>query len=225
MFEKALGDQGHPVEVIHAHLGQAVPECLDGHLGLVVLGGTMNARDDERCPWLPAVRALIARVVRAGSPFLGICLGHQLAAVALGGRVGANPAGPTIGVLPIRRTDEGGKDPLLGELDDTARAVHWNGDVVIALPADAIALACQVDGTVQAARYGARAWGLQFHPEVTPEVFDGWREPAASGLDPRAQAHADDVGAQVQAAQQELADTWAAFARRFAELSAPDRHR
>lgn len=89
-----LTEAGVVLDVRQAWRGDVIPPRLTDHGGLLVLGGEMNAYADAAHPWLPATRALIARTVADGMPFLGICLGHQLATVALGGAVEAHPAGP-----------------------------------------------------------------------------------------------------------------------------------
>jgi GMP synthase (glutamine-hydrolysing) len=152
--------------------GQPAPR-LDAADALVVLGGAMGANDDEQHDWLPLTKDLVVRAVAADLPFLGICLGHQIAAVALGGRVAPNPAGRTYGTRPLGLTPAGRHDRLLASLHG-AGVTHYNSDVVTRLPEGAVELATTADGFVQAARFGPRAWGVQFHPEVTPEDFASW---------------------------------------------------
>lgn len=165
---------GLVLDVTRPYAGEALPVDLGGHGGIVVLGGEMGAHDDDRHPWLTETKGLVRAAADRGVPLLGICLGHQLAAVALGGDVAPSPAGTRRGVVPVRRTDAGRADPLLRHLGEGAATVHWNGDVVTALPAGAVLLATDPDGAPQAIRFGPRAWGVQCHPEVTADVVDGW---------------------------------------------------
>ena len=183
---------------------------------MVVLGGEMGAYDDEAHPWLTATKSLIASTVRAGRPFLGICLGHQLAAVALGGTAETNPHGKASGLTPLGLTEAGSDDVLLGGVEDGAPAVMWNDDVVSWLPDGAVTLARSPDGTVQAARFGPRAWGVQFHPEASPDVFDGWTiaKPSAPDRSPAATTAAG----RIRAAEPELRRHWEPLARRFAAI-------
>ena len=174
--------------------GFPLPLELVDHEALVVLGGSMGANDDDRHPWLPAVKELVRVAARQDKPVLGICLGHQLAAVALGGTVEVNPAGRQFGVLPIGWTEDAATDPLFGTTPGTV--IHWNNDVVTALPPGSVALAHAPDGTVQAARFAQTVWGVQAHPEVDEPVVARW------AVDER-----DDIGA-------ELVD------RRLAEMGA-----
>ena len=163
---------GIEVEGVRGDLGEAVPARLE-HDGLVVLGGAMNADEDETYAWLAPTKALVRATVADGIPTLGVCLGHQLMAVALGGSVILNPQGRTGGLVPLLLNDAGDTDPLLGGLSGRD-VVHYNGDVVSRLPEGAAQLATAPDGSVQAARFGPRAWGVQFHPETTPEIFASW---------------------------------------------------
>ncbi|MBT9253997.1 type 1 glutamine amidotransferase [Phycicoccus sp. MAQZ13P-2] len=201
---------GVGLDVVRGDLGEPVPARLadGGHNGLVVLGGAMGANDDAEHPWLAPTKALLRDTARAGEPVLGVCLGHQLAAVALGGRAGRNPSGRTIGVAPVALTREGAADPLLGG-SAGAPAVHYNDDVVLDLPPGATVLATLPDGRPQALRLGLRAWSVQFHPETSPEVFADWvrAEPdSTSG----AAALAD-----VTAAREALRTAWQPLAGRF----------
>ncbi len=205
----------------HRHTDEArVPECIGDADALVVLGGEAGANDDADYPWLPATRALIARTVADGRPFLGVCLGHQLASVALGGAAGRNPSGHSTGLTPVALTDAGRVDPLLGGFDG-ARTVQWNNDIALALPPGAVVLATAPDGSPQAVRFASRAYGVQFHPEVSPEVFDGWTVEKPSAAE--ALGHGIDLAAAsaaVHAAEAELRRTWKPLADKFVELVA-----
>lgn len=219
-FGDWLAAAGVGLDVLEAHEGQRLPEDLDAHDGLLVLGGEMGADDDERCPWLPPTKALIRLAVRAGRPLLGICLGHQLATVALGGSIGRNPSGTTRGVVPVGLTEAGHDDPLLTGFDGCL-SVHWNGDVATALPLGAARLASAPDGTVQAVRFGPLAWGVQFHPEASAAVVAGWAVPRSPDrpVPAHVQAAVDDVAA----AEVELRATWRPLAERFAAIVARPR--
>lgn len=207
-------DLGLALDVVRGDLGEPVTARLGDHDGLVVLGGAMGACDDATAPWLGATRSLVADAVHRAVPTLGVCLGHQLAAVALGGRVDRNPSGRTVGLVPVRLTDAGATDPLLAGLDGLV-AVHYNDDVVLESPAGATLLATLPDGRPQALRFGPAAWGVQFHPETSPEVFGAWlRWDSPDGLTP-GQA---DLLAEVTAARSALRAAWRPLAERFAAL-------
>ncbi len=205
---------GIGLDVVRGDLAEPLPGRLEetGADGLVVLGGAMGANDDADHPWLAPTRALVRDTVRRGLPVLGVCLGHQLAAVGLGGTAGRNPSGRTIGVVPVRLTREGAADPLLGG-SDGAPAVHFNDDVVLTTPPGATVLARLPDGRPQALRLGLRAWSVQFHPETSPEVFEDWvRSELPEGLDDEARGLLDAV----EAARDALRAAWRPVADRFA---------
>ena len=206
---------GLELDVVRGDLGVPVEDrWTEQHDGLVVLGGAMGANDDAVAPWLAATRSLIADAVAQRVPTLGVCLGHQLAAVALGGTVGRNPTGRTIGPVPVRLTGAAASDPLLGGFDGLP-AIHYNDDVVLELPPDATVLATLPDGRPQALRLGPTAWGVQFHPETSPEVFGSWlRWDSPDGLT----AEQEVLLARVQAAREALRTAWQPLAARFAAL-------
>jgi GMP synthase (glutamine-hydrolysing) len=207
-----LARAGLESDVLQAHRGRAVPTELVDHSALVVLGGHMGAGDDADHPWLLPTKALIATTVASGRPFLGVCLGHQLATVALGGRVTPNPHGPSRSLLPLGVTSEGVRDALLSAVPAGAPVLHWNNDVTVELPATSVELATSPDGTVQAARFGPHAWGVQFHPEVDVEIVRRW----ARGEDPEAERTALDA---LVDRRGELHQVWEALVSRFGQVA------
>ncbi|MCK0111042.1 type 1 glutamine amidotransferase [Ornithinimicrobium sp. F0845] len=218
-FADWLAAAGLDLDVLEAHRGRAIPAALTDHAGLLVLGGEMGANDDATTRWLAPTRALIATVAAGGDPFLGICLGHQLATVALGGTVARNPHGHGTGLTPYGPTSEAADDPLFAALTPGVPAVQWNNDIAIELPPQATVLARSPDGTVQAARFGTRAWGVQFHPEASPAIFRSWttdkpsaREARADGIDVFAAADA------VEAHAAGLRRAWEPLARRWGRI-------
>lgn len=171
--------------------GEGLPEELTGCRGLIVLGGGRGAHDDEAWPWLSHTRHLIREAVQGSLPMLGICLGHQLAAVALGGDIKTMDA-KIRGVRPFGLTAQGKEDDLFARLRPDVATVQWNGDTVDPLPAGGVALARDEAGNVQAARFAPRAWGVQSHPEVTTATLDLWvRSTDAPYVEVAAQAAAD----------------------------------
>jgi GMP synthase (glutamine-hydrolysing) len=207
---------GLDYDVVLGHRGDTVPQTLGPYAALVVLGGEMGANDDASCPWLTPTKSLIRHTVAGGRAFLGICLGHQLAGAALGGEVIANPNGQAKGLTVVSPTDAGQADPLTEVVRPGSVAVQWNDDVVWRLPAGAVELATSPDGTVQAARFGDRAWGVQFHPEAGPDVFDEWTGSAKGDAEQQEQQH--KAAELIRAADEQLQEDWRPLAERFAAL-------
>ena len=202
------------------YAGDAVPATV-AEDGLIVLGGHMGANDDAAYPWLPRVRALLANSVGDATPTLGVCLGAQLLAVACGGRVEVGAAGLEAGVLDVRLRPAAADDPLLSGLPDPLGVPSMHGDAVVELPPDAVWLAASPTYPHQAFRVGGAAWGVQFHPEVSPATYRTWAaghaaEWAAAGVDGAA------VVAQLTRREDEVTAVGRALADRFAGLLGAD---
>lgn len=183
-----------------------------------MLGGSMDAYADDRHPWLTEVKQLVRRAAAERVPVLGICLGHQLAAVALGGVVQRNPRGQQIGVLGAGWTPAVATDPLLSAVAEARIALQWNRDIVSVCPARTEVLARTPAGEVQAARFADTVWGVQSHPEAGVGIVSVWAEEdrdsaAERGLD------IDEFVAGVAAAADELSSCWRPLADRFAALT------
>lgn len=212
-----LEEAGCTLVVCRPYAGDALP-AVTAYDALLVLGGDMGAYDDDRAPWLPALKALVVDAVAASVPALGICLGHQVMAVALGGEVIRNPRGQTVGVQSVGWSADAADDPLFGARTGGERAIHWNNDVVVAVPDGGAVLARTPGAEVQVARLAPSAWGVQAHPEVDADVVAGWAaddrdDLVALGLD------ADVVLATVRDAADELAAQWRPLVHRFAALA------
>ncbi len=139
--------------------------------GLVVLGGPMNVDEVDRYPFLARDVDWIQAALELQTPMLGICLGAQLLAKALGSRVYPNRE-KEIGWHPIELTPQAADDPLFAASGERM-VFHWHGDT-FDLPAGAVHLASSTRCVHQAFRFGARAWGLQFHIEMTAGMVDDW---------------------------------------------------
>ena len=162
--------RGHAIAGSRLAAGDAVPELGSVDL-LVVLGGGMNANDTARHPWLDVERRLIAQSVDAGRRVLGICLGAQLLAGVLGGRVRRNPQ-PEIGWFPVRKTAQGEGVGLFAGFPAAAQVFHWHADT-FDLPPGAVRVAESDACANQAFVLGPRIAGVQFHPEMTPAIAAG----------------------------------------------------
>ncbi|RNM14005.1 type 1 glutamine amidotransferase [Nocardioides pocheonensis] len=207
-----LDAAGCALDVRHPYAGEPLPSGLDEHDALLVLGGSMGAYDDTAHPWLTAAKELVRIAADRGVPTLGVCLGHQLAAVALGGAVEVNPHGRQLGVLPMGWTDAASDDPVLAARP--GRVIHWNNDVVADLPTGATTLALAPDGTVQAARLAPAVWGVQPHPEVDDAVVARWAADEREEIGP---AVLDAALADMRSAVPELARAWQPVATAFAQ--------
>lgn len=150
--------------VVHRSDLAGNPPALDGHCGLVIMGGPMSARSDDGFPTRKAELDLAARAVEDGVPVLGVCLGAQLLAAAAGGSVLAGEE-PEIGWGTVSLTDAAGSDALFAGCPDTLSVLHWHGET-FELPVGAVRLAASEQYQNQAFRVGDVAWGLQFHVEV-----------------------------------------------------------
>jgi GMP synthase (glutamine-hydrolysing) len=212
-----LVDAGLSLDVRRPYYGENLPEDLARHGGLMILGGAMGADDDADHPWLTATKQLVRTAAEVGTPTLGICLGHQLAAVALGGRVAKNPRGQQIGVLDVGWEEPAADDQLFAPLAGPARAVQWNNDIVVAMPEQSVVLAQTPAGEVQAARFAPQVWGVQWHPEAGADIITEWakddREDAIErGVD------IDGYIAAVADAHEEMRRTWRGLAAGFAAI-------
>lgn len=214
-----LVEAGCVLDVRRPYAGETLPADLEGYDGLLVLGGAMGANDDDQHGWLAPTKDLVRTAAAAELPTWGICLGHQLAAAALGGVSAPNPRGQQIGLLEVGWTAAAADDPLLGMArTPPRRGVHWNDDVVDPLPDGATVLARTPDGEVQAARLAPSVWGVQLHPEVDHEIVASWMTDAdrtaltGRGLD------ADAILTGIDEARDELDDAWQPVAASFARL-------
>jgi GMP synthase (glutamine-hydrolysing) len=186
------GALGTDVHTVRPYRGEPLPD-LARFGGLVVLGGSMGAGDDEIAPWLPATRYLIRDAVRTELPTLGICLGAQLLAAATGGTVERGREGLELGVVPVTPLPAVSDDPFFGGVlqalaadrsgaaAGTGRATAWlvrqyHYDAVVRLPADAELMVTGQRYPYQGFRVGPAAWGVQYHPEVSTGLFTRWVE-------------------------------------------------
>ena len=158
------------VQTVKPLAGQALP-AHDEVAGAVFMGGPMNVDEVERFPALAAEREWLAEAVERGMPVLGVCLGAQLLARALGAEVRPGD-GPEIGFAPVEVTAP--DDPLLGGLAPRTEVLHWHGDA-FDLPDGAAQLASSERTPCQAFRAG-NAWGVLFHPEADYALVEAWLE-------------------------------------------------
>ena len=145
---------------------------VDDLCGLIILGGPMNVYETNKYPFLQMEDRLIKQVIEKDAPVLGICLGAQLIAKALGSRVIKNKE-KEIGWYPLKMTEEASKDRLFKHFNSEETVFQWHGDT-FEIPEGAVHLAKSTLCTNQAFRYRDNVYGLQFHIEVTPQMILEW---------------------------------------------------
>jgi GMP synthase-like glutamine amidotransferase len=168
-----LKEDGVEWDAVQLDEGDRIPD-LHSYDALWVMGGPMDVWDVAEHPWLVAEKAAIRHWVRGlQRPFLGLCLGHQLLADALGGTCGpARP--PEIGIMDVSVTDAAADDPVFSGLPKTQKCLQWHSVEVAQPPEDAIVLASSAACRIQAMRVGACAWSAQYHVELEPDTISNW---------------------------------------------------
>jgi len=167
---EALIRRGARLTTVRLDKGESVPDTALYNM-LLVMGGAMNVYQADKYPWLIEETQAIREAVEAGKAVLGVCLGGQLLAKALGAQVHLGVA-TEIGLTPITLTETGQVDPLFEGLSQV-EAVEWHDDT-FDIPAGAVVLARSEGCAHQAFRFGQRVYGLQFHPEVSPMMLAEW---------------------------------------------------
>jgi GMP synthase-like glutamine amidotransferase len=160
-----IGQRGDSLRITYLFEEGVLPSVEDFDV-LIVMGGPMSVHDEAEFPWLRAEKALIAAAIGAGKKVLGICLGAQLIAEVMGGRVYANPV-KEIGFWPVRWTGEAIR--MFSYLEE--EVFHWHGETFDLSPG-AVLLASSEGCVNQAFRVGENVLGIQFHPEVTAGIID-----------------------------------------------------
>ena len=155
--------------------GEPIPE-LEDYDALWVMGGPMDVWDVEEHPWLIPEKAAIRRwVSKLNKPYLGLCLGHQLLADALGGTCGPQRP-PEIGIVDVELTADAGNDPLFNSTPQKQKCLQWHSVCVTQPPENTTILASSDVCRNQAMRVGSRAWSMQYHVEVEADTVANWGE-------------------------------------------------
>jgi GMP synthase-like glutamine amidotransferase len=173
VFREFWNTEGHSWSAVELDAGEPIPELRDFDL-MVVMGGPMDVWQEDHHPWLvrekAAIRAWVADLRR---PYLGICLGHQLLADALGGEVSLMSK-PEVGLAKVELTPAGQADPLLAGMGASLETLQWHGAQISQLPEGTTVLAANAACPVQAIRFGRHAYGFQYHVEIEAQTVPDW---------------------------------------------------
>jgi GMP synthase (glutamine-hydrolysing) len=180
-LETFFAEAGATVEFTHWYRGDSAPDP-DGFDLLVIMGGPMGVCDEAKFPWLKEEKMALKTALDAGKSALGICLGAQLMAEALGASVTKNLV-PEIGWLPVERLPEAESSWAAHCFPERFTPFHWHGDT-FAIPRGATPLFRSEGCAAQGFAWGEKAVALQFHPEVTPVIIRDWIGKGISELSP-----------------------------------------
>jgi GMP synthase (glutamine-hydrolysing) len=150
---------------------EAVPDPLE-YDAIIAMGGPQHVGHNDTYPYLVGATRTIRRAVEREVPYLGLCLGGQLLASAVGAQVKKHSSA-SIGFYEVQFTTEGKKDPIFKGLPGYQQVIHWHEDT-FDIPDGAVQLATNPHTQNQAFRYGRNAYGTQFHIELTPAMLDVW---------------------------------------------------
>ncbi|MBV1854922.1 type 1 glutamine amidotransferase [Catellatospora tritici] len=216
-----LTEAGLELAVLQPHKGDELPDDLAGYAAFVVLGrdrDTFPTGGVPGAPWLPKLEGLLRKAVKHRVPTLGICLGGQLLAQAHGGTVERSTMGPEIGARLVARRDVAESDPLWWAVPFAPDVIQYHFGEITELPIGATLLAASPRYPHQAFRLGDRAWGTQFHIECDLDMFAAWVEDSRDWMTEQGW-QPDGLVAGVEATQDDMAEVWQPFARRFADLA------
>jgi len=168
-----LDKRGIPYRILNLDRENALP-LVDDWSHIILMGGPMNVYEEDRYPFLKNEDLFIKESIQRGKTLLGICLGAQLIAKALGARVSKAPV-KEIGWYDVSLTEEGARHPLFSDFPKTFSVFQWHGDT-FEIPHSGKLLVTGSPVPHQAFCYGGNAYGLQFHLEVTGEMIHEWVE-------------------------------------------------
>lgn len=171
-LDPLLRNAGFRIKYVNFERYPDAEPSLEGYEGLIVLGGPMNVDEASDYPFLETEVRLIKDAMERGFPILGICLGSQLLAKALGAKVKKNPE-KEIGWYDLSPTEDGTSDPLLSTFSGVEKIFQWHGDT-FELPEGAVLLASSPLCSNQAFRLGENIYGFQFHLEVDEPMIERW---------------------------------------------------
>jgi len=173
IFRSFLKEDGHTWDAVDLDQGAPLPDVTN-YDALWVMGGPMDVWQEDQHSWLADEKSFIRdAVAERGMPFLGLCLGHQLLAEALGGSVGPSNT-PEIGVMDVQLTEAGATGVLFDGLPEVFPSLQWHSAEVTQMPPGATCLATSPACPVQAMKWETRAFSAQFHLEVESDTVENW---------------------------------------------------
>jgi GMP synthase-like glutamine amidotransferase len=201
---RTLRDYGHRLRILRLHDGDQVPGDLDDVDAIISCGGPQSAYDDA-LPWLAPQMDRLREANALGMPIVGMCLGSQILARALGGKVEANPAGIEFGFTEIKLNPVGREDPIHSGIAWDSMTIQYHRDHVSQLPAGARLLASSAKCKVQTWALGLRTYGFQNHPEASAETLEHWASTEPDAL--------RESGLTLELVREQIQEHYAAFER------------
>ena len=173
IFRDFFNADSFSVDTIHLDQGESIPDLRD-YDALWVMGGPMDVWEEQKYPWLRSEKSAIRAAIRNFNiPFVGICLGHQLLADALGGEVSMSKE-PEVGMMNVELTSQGKLDPHLLGLPDPLKCFQWHSASITRVPEQLNVLASSQVCPIQALGNGHSVISIQFHIEITRDTVSEW---------------------------------------------------
>jgi GMP synthase (glutamine-hydrolysing) len=176
IYEDILVEKGASLHRVEIDEGQQLPAWRDFD-AIIAMGGPMSVNDGDTLPWLTAEKAWVREAVLAGHPYWGVCLGVQLLAASLGARVYKGPK-PEVGIMPVFLTSSARDDAVFSGLPPELLTFQWHGET-FDLPEGAVLLATSPAYPNQAFRWKEKAYGVQFHVEISADLAKQWSQVSA----------------------------------------------
>lgn len=175
IFREFFKEDGIEYDTVELDEGEPIPD-LNDYDALWVMGGPMDVWEQEKCPWLIEEKVAIKKaVVDLGMPFVGICLGHQLLADALGGVVGPGD-NPEVGVMPIQKTKAGINSPFLKHMPEEMNCLQWHSAEVKQAPPGMEVLCASEKCSIQSLSLGTQVFTMQYHQEIIDSTVTDWSD-------------------------------------------------